>query len=306
MYNKVTIEVFKKEIAVLRSMTGYGLAEVKASFGIIKIEIKSLNHRYLEITTRIPEGFQVFEERIESFIRHKIKRGRVNLFLNIEGGNDSDIQIKINKGLVSKYLNLLKELKKEFKLGGEISLDRILDFPEVVEYKRKRYDLPCCWPDVRRATNKALLDLIKSRKKEGRIIQAELSKRIEVIKELLKKIKKRLPVVLKDKKTQFLKHLKESGIKNLNSEKFNLDLAAYLRNFDISEEITRLDAHLKDFKHSLRLNSEVGRRLDFIAQELNREANTVSSKTQDYQISKAVIEIKAEIEKIREQVQNVE
>lgn len=287
-------------------MTGFGAGKSKINFGTITVEIKTLNYRYLEISTRIPESIQSFEKKIKNLIHKKIKRGRVVLSLNIGNDNENDFGIKINKNVASKYCAALKKLKKEFKIGDQITVGEILNFPEIIEYKRKRYDLSKYWSKVKTVINKALSDLFKSRKEEGRIIYNDLSKRVRAIETLTNRIKKRLPVVLKDKKGRFLKHLKGSNAKDLDDEKLKLDLAAYVRNSDITEEITRIDAHLKNFKNSLKSNDEIGRKLDFIAQELNREANTVAAKSQDYQISKAVIEVKAEIEKIREQVQNVE
>ncbi len=287
-------------------MTGFGAGKSKINFGTIAVEIKTLNCRYLEISTRIPESIQSFEKKIKNLLHKKIKRGRVVLSLNIGSDNENDFEIKINKNVTLKYYAALKKLKKEFKIGDQITVGEILNFPEIIEYKRKRYDLSKYWSKVKIVINKALSDLFKSRKEEGRIIYKDLSKRVRAIETLTNRIKKRLPVMLKDKKERFLKHLRGSNAKNLDDEKVKLDLAAYVQNSDITEEITRIGAHLKNFKNSLKSNDEIGRKLDFIAQELNREVNTVAAKSQDYQISKAVIEVKAEIEKIREQVQNVE
>lgn len=291
---------------MLKSMTGFGAGKSKINFGTITVEIRTLNHRYLEISARIPESIRSFEKKIKNLLHKKIKRGRVELSLNVDRENENDFEIKINKNVVSKYYTALKKLKKEFKIGDQITVGEILNFPEIIEYKRKRYDLSKYWSKVKIVIDKALSDLFKFRKEEGRIIYNDLLKRVRAIEILTNRIKKRLPVVLKDKKERFLKHLRGSNTKDINDEKLKLDLAAYVRNSDITEEITRIDAHLKNFKNSLKSNDEIGRKLDFIAQELNREANTIAAKSQDYQISKAVIEVKAEIEKIREQVQNVE
>jgi uncharacterized protein (TIGR00255 family) len=291
---------------LLRSMTGYGIGKAKVRFGIITAEIKSLNHRYLEITTRIPESIQIFEDAIRNLIYKKVKRGRVNLSLIIEDEAQNNFEVKINKQLASKYYNALKNLEKEFKLTSQIKLSDLLGFPEILEHKRKKHNLNKSWPSIKKATDKALSELVKSRKDEGKIIHKDLAMRAGVINKLLNKVKRRLPVVLRNKKNEFLKYLKKSKAKNLEDKRLEADLASYLRNIDVTEEIIRINAHIKNFKSSLLSKEEVGRKLDFIAQELNREANTIAAKTGDYQISKSIIETKAEIEKIREQVQNIE
>jgi uncharacterized protein (TIGR00255 family) len=287
-------------------MTGYGKGTSKTAFGQINAEIKTLNHRYLEITTRLPDSIQSLENKINDLIHKKIERGRVNLYLNIEDDEKDDFKIEIDDKLAFQYYKALKKLKSNFDLEGKLNISQLLNFPEIIRFKSKKHDLSKHWPRIKTAINKALSETLRSRKFEGESIYKDLLKRTKVIENLLKKVKKRLSAVLEKKEKEFLARVKQSKIEDLEDKRFKLDLLTCVRNSDVTEEITRIKAHVKNFKQSLRSNNEIGRKLDFIAQELNREANTIAAKTQDYKISKWIIEVKSEIEKIREQIQNVE
>ncbi|GAG34591.1 unnamed protein product, partial [marine sediment metagenome] len=240
------------------------------------VEIKTLNHRYLEISAKLPESVQIFEKEIKNFVHDKIKRGRVNFSLNVESNNEDVFEIGINKKMAQRYYSALKSLQKEFRLDGSINLEQILSFPEILEFKRKKHDLTKCWPKVKLATQIALYNLIKSRKAEGKFMQKDLLKRARAIENILLKIKKRLPIVLKNQKKRFLKRIRKSQIKKIDNEKLELELTSYIQYCDIDEEVTRISAHVSNFKKTLTSNSEIGKKMDFIAQELSREANTIA------------------------------
>ena len=291
---------------MLKSMTGYGLGKAPFASGLITVEIKSLNYRYLEIIVRLPEEISYFEKKIKELIQQRISRGRISVIVNIEKNDASDYKLKVNKKLVNTYYKTLKNIKRDFKLKDNLTLADILKCPDIITIEKKVHPDYKKWNKAKKAFEDSTKDLLKSRIAEGKFIFKDLSTRANNIAKLLKKIKKRLPLVIKNQRSRYLKKVTviekvESKTKKNNNEFFSL-----AQSYDITEEITRINAHIKTLKKSMTRDSEVGKKLDFIAQELIREANTVAAKTQDYCITSSVIEIKAEIEKIREQVQNVE
>ncbi len=291
---------------MLKSMTGYGSGKVSTASGLVTVEIRSLNYRYLEVIVRLPENILCFEKKVKQLAQQKIRRGRVNINLNFESHNEDNFRIEINKKLATGYLNGLEKLKKEFKFKESITLPQLLSFPDVLVYKRKNTYLEREWPRIKKAVGAALDSLIKSRGLEGRFMYNDLYKRTRIIESLLLKIEKRIPLMLNKYKKRLLRRFQRPHMKTVKSERLESDFASFVQGCDVSEEITRVKAHVKNFKQVLKANEEVGKKLDFIAQELSREANTIAAKTQDFTVSKSVIEIKAEIEKIREQAQNVE
>jgi len=291
---------------MLKSMTGYGLGKAPFVSGLITVEIKSLNYRYLEIIVRLPEEISYFEKKIKELIQQRISRGRISVIVNIEKNDASDYKLKVNKKLVNTYYKTLKNIKRDFKLKDNLTLADILKCPDIITIEKKVHPDYKKWNKAKKAFEDSTKDLLKSRIAEGKFIFKDLSTRANNIAKLLRKIKKRLPLVIKNQRSRYLKKVTviekaESKTKKNNNEFFSL-----AQSYDITEEINRINAHIKTLKKSMTRDSEVGKKLDFIAQELIREANTVAAKTQDYCITSSVIEIKAEIEKIREQVQNVE
>jgi len=287
-------------------MTGYGLGKAPFVSGLITVEIKSLNYRYLEIIVRLPEEISYFEKKIKELIQQRISRGRISVIVNIEKNDASDYKLKVNKKLVNTYYKTLKNIKRDFKLKDNLTLADILKCPDIITIEKKVHPDYKKWNKAKKAFEDSTKDLLKSRIAEGKFIFKDLSTRANNIAKLLRKIKKRLPLVIKNQRSRYLKKVTviekaESKTKKNNNEFFSL-----AQSYDITEEINRINAHIKTLKKSMTRDSEVGKKLDFIAQELIREANTVAAKTQDYCITSSVIEIKAEIEKIREQVQNVE
>lgn len=291
---------------MLKSMTGYGLGKSSFAFGLMTVEAKSLNYRYLEVIVRLPEEISHFEKKIKELVKQKINRGRVSIVVNIENKDESNYKLKINKRLIKSYYNTLKDIKREFKLKDNLTLAEILKCPDIITIEKKSHPDFKKWNKAKKAFDECTKDLLRSRKTEGKFIFKDLNTRAKNIANLLIKIKKRLPLVIKDQRDRYLKKVAAAGTTGTKAKNNNGEFYALAQSFDISEEITRINAHVKTLKKSMTEDSEVGKKLDFIAQELVREANTVAAKTQDYCISSSVIEIKAEIEKIREQVQNVE
>ncbi|MDP3786406.1 MAG: YicC/YloC family endoribonuclease [Candidatus Omnitrophota bacterium] len=293
---------------MIRSMTGFGRGEAAAPRGTLQIEIRTLNHRFFETSNRLPENFLIFEDKIRVEIAKKIKRGKVNLSLTYESPRKSSPKLVIDTKLARKYKDLLLSLKHSLKVKDDIRLSQIISFPNVITIEEMPKDEAKLWPNVKATLDRALHSLVKMREQEGKDLADDILKRKKTILKDIILIERRAKLSFKEYRVQLLKKIKElsSGKINLDKGRVELEVALFAKNSDISEELTRIKAHLGSFEQALKHETGVGRKLDFITQELHREINTVGQKTNDYKISQLAIAIKGEIEKIREQVQNIE
>lgn len=289
-------------------MTGFGRGEAAAPRGTLQIEIRTLNHRFFETSNRLPENFLIFEDKIRVEIAKKIKRGKVNLSLTYESPRKSSPKLVIDTKLARKYKDLLLSLKHSLKVKDDIRLSQIISFPNVITIEEMPKDEAKLWPNVKATLDRALHSLVKMREQEGKDLADDILKRKKTILKDIILIERRAKLSFKEYRVQLLKKIKElsSGKINLDKGRVELEVALFAKNSDISEELTRIKAHLGSFEQALKHETGVGRKLDFITQELHREINTVGQKTNDYKISQLAIAIKGEIEKIREQVQNIE
>ncbi|MCX7661993.1 MAG: YicC family protein [Candidatus Omnitrophica bacterium] len=276
---------------MLLSMTGF--AEEKISLpaiGTLYIELKSINQKNLELQLRLPEEFSFLEELIREEIQGRIKRGR--LLFTIKTGTDFSGDLYINEGLIKKYIQKIKELKRKFKLEGELRLETLINLPEVLILKKEKTILEKnLTPIFKKTLERVIEKLIQSRKKEGRFLEKHILDCIKNIKKKLNLIKSRFKKVVSKK------------IKTLATEEERL---SFLKAVDINEELRRLDFHIKNFCFQVEKESSSGKELDFIAQEMLREANTISTKSFDAKIIWWLIKIRTDIEQIRQQLQNVE
>lgn len=272
-------------------MTAFGQVIKKIPcLGKVHLEIRSLNHRYLEFVFHLPEGFSFLEEKIKKELEKDIYRGRVNIFLNFE--ESKFLQPQINQNLAKKYYQKLKGLRNDLGLNEEPSLKILLNLPGVVNLVSDEEKKKNLWPALRRCFVQLKKSFLQSRREEGRALAGDLRKRIKLTQALVKKIKKHLPSVIKSKTKELC---------------IGEELGKVLKDIDISEELMRIEFHLNSFsKKLLKNNAPIGKELDFITQEIQREANTIAAKSQDALISAQVVDIKSQIEKVREQLQNVE
>jgi len=289
-------------------MTGFGRGTVENRLGTVKVEIKSLNYKFFEVVNRLPANITIFEDKIRESLQKKVSRGRLNLFLSYDRKGRKEDEVRVDNKIGKQYYNRIRDLKKSLGLSGEIGIDQIIALPGVVAYQPQDDDAKKLWPLINRALTSALEDLLVSKSREGKMLKKNIRQITASIETSLKKIKKRAPLVVKDYKNRLLKNVRTltESRKALNPERLEEEAAIFARNCDIAEEIHRLTAHISGFKKVLSNNGESGRRLDFIAQEMYREVNTIGAKANDFPISKEVIKVKSFIEKIREQVQNVE
>lgn len=290
---------------MIHSMTGYGYGEVWEGNKCVRVEIRAVNYRFCEVYIRIPRGFVNLEENIKKIVQGKLSRGRIDVFVSIKG-EEGERKVKINSSLARSYCKCFSELQKKLNLKGEIDLNFITKFPALIEIGQERKP-DKTWILMEKSLNQSLDNLLKMRKKEGRTIYKGFEESLKKIEKGIKEIKKLTPYEIDRYRKHLYQSIKES-LKNLKVDEARLssEIALFSERIDINEEILRILSHLNQFKGSLKESQVVGRRLDFIVQEINREINTIGSKANSSLISQQVITVKEELEKIREQIQNVE
>lgn len=294
---------------MIKSMTGFGKGEAKGKFGSVSAEARAVNHKFLEISVRLPDGFLGFEEKVREIVGGFVKRGKINLNLTHEDGIDSADKVTVNGKLAKKYYKQLINLKKTINVEGSIRLDQIIALPGVITYEPQGVIPDKIWPCINAALKEALKNLNISRIKEGRALYADLKKRTKNINKATQTIKERSSInvkLYKDKFADRINEISNTAVKSFDKGRLEQEVALYAKNSDVTEEITRIRAHIKNLTDTLNKNVEVGKEIDFICQELNREINTVGSKASDFIIAKKVIQIKSEVEKLREQAKNIE
>ena len=290
---------------MIQSMTGYGQSRVGGKGFLFLIEARSFNSRFLDIILKMPEGIAELEDKIKKLIQSKIKRGRVNLTINGEKSSSSKVQVDVASA--RKHLLILRMLKNKLKIPGELNLNLLLNFPQIFNVKEEERTLTEIWPLLKKGIEKTLDSLVSSRLKEGKNTQRSLIRHITIISNSLKNIEEQSPLTVKNHKEKLERTLKEFLPElNLNHPRIAEELTLFATRADITEEISRLKSHLQAFLDILNKTEPVGRRFEFTIQEMGREINTLSAKANNFPVSSEAIVIKEELEKIREQVQNIE
>ncbi|NTW06078.1 MAG: YicC family protein [Peptococcaceae bacterium] len=290
-----------------RSMTGFGRGEAIGQGKRISVELKSVNHRFAEVVLRMPKTFFVIEERIKRQILKEVIRGRVDGFVSVEQLEEQSPGVKVDKGLATSYYYAIEGLFSDLHIVDPVKADYILTLPGVVTVEIPTEDADLLWPVLEDAFNNALSGLLEMRSIEGHRLMLDLLARLEKIRDLLAKIDSRAPVVVEEyrgKLTNRLVQWLEDSTLDIN--RVMAEVVIFAEKSSITEEIVRFYSHLDLAREALQGIEASGRKLDFIIQEMNREINTISSKSSDLQISNLVVEVKSELEKIREQVQNLE
>lgn len=287
-------------------MTGYGVGRVKEEDGECLVEIKSLNNKYCDIN--IKNNFQSLEieQKMEKLIKDKVSRGKINILVKIENYSLTEEKIILNEDIADSYYKNLKTLKEKYKLKDEIGIDSVLKFKDIFKIVKEEESAKI-WPLVEKATNLALDSLLKMRGREGKVLVADIRKRVKKIQKLIDKIErysKSSPLDYKDKFLSKIKNLTD-GL-NVDEGRIELEAAIFAEKTDITEEITRLKSHLIQFDDLLNFEGSVGRKMDFLTQEINREVNTIGSKNNDVKVTSLVVLVKSELEKVREQARNIE
>ncbi len=294
---------------MIKSMTGYGHGEAVTKGKKASAEIRSVNSRFLELTIRLPKELVHRESDVKEIVQEKLDRGKINLTVNL----DSDVtthrsSLVINKEAVKHYYKLLNDLKKSVNLKEEITIDHLLKFSEIIQPEEKQFEEELDWQLCVKAINKALVNLIKMRENEGNELAKDLLKRINNIEKkvlMIEKIsKERIPIERKNLRAKVKQLLDDK--EKIDEKRLELEIIFLAEKLDITEECVRIKSHKKYFIDTIKSPEPSGRKLNFLVQEIHREVNTIGAKSNDASISQLTIEIKEELEKIREQLQNIE
>ena len=289
-------------------MTGFGRAECQDGDYSYKAEIRSVNNRFIEINTRLPKAFLDMELQLKKLVKSRCSRGSINVTISLSNsnGNSGEWEIKPNIGLATQYLDALKEIQNSLGLEGDIHLESVAGIRDVLKVEPVAID-PAKESLLLNMAETALDSLQKMREEEGQHLQQDLAERIDTVDKLAGQIEERQPEVIKEYQARLKEKVKllNDGIE-VDESRLAQETAILADRCDIAEEITRLKSHLNQFRKLFKSNEPVGRKLEFITQEINREVNTMGSKSSDTQIANLVIEIKSTLEKIREQLQNIE
>lgn len=288
-------------------MTAYGSAEsLKDNLEFI-VEIRSGNYRYREIVLRLPQSLQPFEEKVRSVVSSTVKRGRIEIYIQIKDNGDKSLKLELNRPLVKAYINVFNELNEELGCKQSIDLSFFSQLKDVIITKQDSIDLETVWPNLEAVINKALISMESMRINEGRALEKDFLKRLDRIKGYIDEIRSRTKVIIesyRDKLRQKINKLIKPI--EMNEDRLMQEVALIADRSDITEELIRVESHLEQFRNFMNQDDVIGRRLDFLLQEINREVNTMGSKAADSLVSQLAVEIKAELEKLREQIQNVE
>ncbi|MDU5184298.1 YicC/YloC family endoribonuclease [Peptoniphilus harei] len=291
----------------MNSMTGYGLFEKKCEDFYIKVEMKSVNNRYLDTNVRMPGSIMYAEEAVRSFIKSKIKRGKVDVFINFEYLDSSQVEIDIDYELLNKYISISKELEENYGLSSDLSFSKIMKDSNIVKAQKADFDGDYIKEELLKVLDEAAKDFLKSRAFEGEKIREDFKIKLDEVERLTYFIEERAPLSLKENENRLRERVAEFlQSSEVNEDRILTEIAIMLDKLSIDEEITRLKIHIQNFNDIINEEGPIGRKLDFLIQELNREANTIGSKSNDIEITSAVVMLKSEIEKLREQAQNVE
>ena len=293
---------------MIRSMTSYGNGEYAQENVRLTAEIKSVNNRYRDIILRIPKSLQVLEDEIRSQVAARIGRGRIDVSLQMERDNsEAEYELELNRPLVNSYFRIFEELEEDFGLDNQVSPHEICQMRDVLQVKPLETDIDALRPGLKEVLDLALESFDLMRTREGKAIEDDFLKRLETIEGHLEAIEIGAPVVVAEYRNRLRERIREfTQDIEVDEGRMIQEVAIFADKCDITEEIVRTRSHLKQFRHYMDREEAIGRRLEFLLQEINREVNTMSSKASDAAISGRAVEIKAELEKLREQVQNVE
>ena len=291
----------------VRSMTGYGRGEHIAEDRKFTVEMKSVNHRYNDMNIKLPRSLASLEDKIKKTIMGDVFRGKTDVYISFETFSAADVEVKVNEVLAAAYLEKLHLLEEKFDLTGANQLSLVAKFPDVITVEKAQQEEAVIWEALLPALQEAIQKFVAMRSTEGENLKKDILQKGEKIRTLVAEVKERSPLVVVEYQEKLHNRLKELlGGVDVDPQRIATEVAVFADKGCVDEEVTRLESHLVQLKEILEGGGQVGRKLDFLVQEMNRESNTIASKANDIQIVKATIELKSEIEKIREQIQNLE
>lgn len=294
-------------MTMIKSMTGFGRCEVTEDARKIIVEMKSVNHRYLDINIKMPKKLYYFESAIRNELKNYIQRGKVDIFITYEDLTEADVCVKYNRELAAEYMKYLWQMSEDFSLENDVRVSTLSRFPEVLTMEEQTVDEEELWQLLEKAVRGAAQAFVETRVREGENIKNDLLAKLNAMLEGVEFIERRAPQIITEYRQKIKDKVKEL-LEDIQVDETRLltEVTLFADKVCVDEELVRLRSHITTTADSLREGGSVGRKLDFIAQEMNREANTILSKTTDLETSNRAIELKTEIEKIREQIQNIE
>ena len=291
-----------------KSMTGFGMGEYKDDKYNISVECKTINHKYLDVNPRLPRKVSFLEDRLRQLVKDYISRGRVDMFIKFDTGSSSGAKLVYDEDLAKQYFEILKRIKDGFDLKQEINPVEISKFPEIVSVTEAEDDEEILWNALREASEKALMSLSNMRKEEGTKLEKDIIERSNLLEKYIDDVERFSDTVVEDYRSRLNQRIGEI-LENpalVDEARLAQEVAIYADKSSITEEIVRFRSHINQLRNTIVNDDSIGRKLDFLIQEMNREVNTIGSKSSAIDITNLVIQIKAELEKIREQVQNIE
>lgn len=294
-------------IKMIKSMTGFGRCELSEGSRSITVEVKSVNHRYLEAGIKLPKKLNVFEARIREVLKKYAQRGKIDIFITYEDLSENNVSLKYNSGLAEEYMNILDRIAAQFQRENDITVTGLSRYPEVIVMQEEAQDEEELWKFILPALESALEKFVNTRITEGENLKNDLCLKLENMKKLVDFIEERSPQIMREYRSKLEDKVRELlGDTAVDEARIASEVVIYADKICVDEETVRLKSHISHALKCLEESGGIGRKMDFIAQEMNREANTILSKANDIEISNAAINLKTEIEKVREQIQNIE
>ncbi|MBO5372152.1 MAG: YicC family protein [Lachnospiraceae bacterium] len=292
---------------MIKSMTGFGRCEIMENNRKFTVELKSVNHRYLDVNIKMPKKFGFFESSIRTLLKEYMQRGKVDVFVSYEDYTEENFALKYNKDVAAAYLKHLKEMAETFGLENDIRVSTLSRYPEVFTMEEQSLDEKELWGILEKALRGACEQFVESRIAEGERLAADLTEKLEGMLGYVDFIEERSPVIIQEYRKRLEEKVRELlEDKQIEDSRIVTEVTIFADKICVDEETVRLRSHVKSTKDALQEGGSIGRKLDFIAQEMNREANTILSKTTDLTLSDVGINLKTDIEKVREQIQNIE
>ena len=292
---------------MIKSMTGFGRCEVLKDSRKFTVELKSVNHRYLDVNIRMPKKLNFFETSIRTLLKSYADRGKVDIFITYEDLSQSQVSVKYNAALAAEYLKYLNQMAEEFSLDNDVRVSTLSRYPEVFRMEECSEDEDELWNGLKEALEGAFSQFVEMRTKEGERLKEDILLKLDLLSEQIRFIEERSPQIIAEYRTKLEEKMRELlEDTQIDDNRIAAEVILFADKICTDEEVVRLKSHIQHMKETLEESNGIGRKLDFIAQEMNREANTILSKANDLDISNRAISLKTEIEKIREQIQNIE
>ena len=292
---------------MIKSMTGFGRCEVQKDSRKFTVELKSVNHRYLDVNIRMPKKLNFFETAIRTLLKSYANRGKVDIFITYEDLSQTQVSVKYNAALAAEYMKYLKQMEEEFGLENDVRVSTLSRYPEVFTMEEQSEDEEELWNGLKEALEGAFTQFVETRKTEGENLKKDILSKLDLLSEQIGFIEERSPKIVAEYRAKLEDKMKELlADTQIEESRIAAEVILFADKICTDEEVVRLKSHISHMRNTLEEQDEIGRKLDFIAQEMNREANTILSKANDIEVSDRAISLKTEIEKIREQIQNIE